>query len=335
MARKGRDFELAYEWLYELDEKYTVTCPAYVFDKAANENREVDVLVEYLDSKGFNRKIAIECRDRSHAENVMWIEQLIQKREDLGLDFIIATTTKSFTAGAIQKAKYHGVIIEQAEMINSKIISDNMKHFFLDVFFFKFDLLSFNLCLKDNTKLSFKTYFSKLDFAKQNELMHFINTDFYYSFEPKDILENNNFSDKDFFSSEDNSMELEGNSLFANCPLPDCVPNVSFFDWRIKVTPYKITLPLVDSIAAFDGEKHTNKNYRSIYGNEEDYFKIGYLDGKLFTEMNIKQRKYLRFSGMNLELNTIIPDDTDRTAMNLLDYISKNHLGKFDLTHII
>lgn len=66
MARKGRGFELAYEWLYELDEKYTVTCPAYVFDKAANENREVDVLVEYLDSKGFNRKIAIECRNRSH-----------------------------------------------------------------------------------------------------------------------------------------------------------------------------------------------------------------------------------------------------------------------------
>lgn len=33
MARKGGDFELAYEWLYELDEKYTVTCPAYVLIK--------------------------------------------------------------------------------------------------------------------------------------------------------------------------------------------------------------------------------------------------------------------------------------------------------------
>lgn len=78
MARKGRAFELAYEWLYELDEKYIVTCPAYVFDKVANENREVDVLVEYLDSNGFNRKIAIGCKDISHAENVMWIEQLIK-----------------------------------------------------------------------------------------------------------------------------------------------------------------------------------------------------------------------------------------------------------------
>ena len=45
MARKGRDFELAYEWLYDLDKKYKVTCPAYVFDKAAKENREIDVLV--------------------------------------------------------------------------------------------------------------------------------------------------------------------------------------------------------------------------------------------------------------------------------------------------
>lgn len=130
-------------------------------------------------------------------------------------------------------------------------------------------------------------------------------------------------------------MELEGNSLFANCPLPDCMPNVSFFDWCIKVTPYKITLPLVDSIAAFDGETHTNKNYRSIYGNEEDYFMIGYLDGKLFTDMHLKERKYLRFSGMNLELNTIIPEDTDTTVMDQSEYVFKNHLGKFDLTHIM
>ena len=333
MARKGRDFELAYEWLYDLDKKYKVTCPAYVFDKAAKENREIDVLVEYLDSKGFNRKIAIECRDRSHTENVMWIEQLIQKREDLGLDLIIATTTKSFTSGAIQKAKYHGVIIEQAEMIDSRIISDNIKQFYLDVFFFKFDLLSFNFYSKDNGKLSFQKFFSELDFAKQNELMHFINTDFYFSFEPKEILENNKFSDKDFFSLKDNSMEIKSNSIFGNSPLPACMPNVIFFDWDIKITPYKITLPLVDSIAVFDGEKHTNKNYRSLYGKEEEYFKIGYLDGKLFLDMKLKKRKYLRFAGMNLELNTIIPDDTDTTAMDISKNIL-NHLGEFDLTYI-
>ena len=88
MARKGREFEKAYEWLYSLDERFTVTSPAFLYDKAAEEKREVDVLVEYTDAKGLPRKICIECRDRGKPQDVMWIEQLQQKREDLGLDYL-------------------------------------------------------------------------------------------------------------------------------------------------------------------------------------------------------------------------------------------------------
>lgn len=47
MARKGRKFELVYEWLYDLDKKYKVTSPACLYNSAANEKREVDVLMEY------------------------------------------------------------------------------------------------------------------------------------------------------------------------------------------------------------------------------------------------------------------------------------------------
>ena len=70
MARKGRKFELTYKWLYELDKKYRVKSPAYVYDKAADKKREIDVLVEYTDSNGYNRKIAIECRDRKQEEKI-------------------------------------------------------------------------------------------------------------------------------------------------------------------------------------------------------------------------------------------------------------------------
>ena len=50
MARKGRDFELAYEWLYDLNDKYNVTSPAFLYDKAADEKREVmKKLVESYD----------------------------------------------------------------------------------------------------------------------------------------------------------------------------------------------------------------------------------------------------------------------------------------------
>ncbi len=334
MARKGRNFELAYEWLYDLDNKYKVTSPAFLFDKAADEKREIDVLVEYEDSKGFVRKMAIECRDRNHKENVMWIEQLIQKREDLGLDYIVATTTKSFTEGAIKKAKYHGVIIEQAEVIDCKTIENNTSKFFLDVFFFKLELLELNFYLKTNRKESFSEYFKKLNFAEQNQLLHEINNDFYFSIDPNQVVDECGFETKDFFSCEDNSMEINGNNIFSEIPKPMCMKNVAFLDWKIRVVPYKITLPLLNSVAVFDGDTHSNKDYRSIYGNDEEYFRIGYLGGKLFIEINFKSREYLRFAGMNLELNTIIPEETDTTAMDQSEYITKNFLGKFDLSKI-
>lgn len=66
MARKGRKFELAYKWLYDLDkDKYKVTSPAYLYDPFADEEREIDVLVEFKDKNNINRKLAIECRDRN------------------------------------------------------------------------------------------------------------------------------------------------------------------------------------------------------------------------------------------------------------------------------
>lgn len=334
MARKGRNFELEYEWLYKLDDKYKVTSPAYLYDKAADEKREVDVLVEYNDSMGYARKMAIECRDRAQNENVMWIEQLIQKREDLGLDFIVATTTKSFTEGALQKAKYHGVIVENAEMLDSKTIEDNASKFFLDVFFFKLELLELNFYVKFKGKKTFSEYFKQLNFAEQNQLLYEINNAFYFSIDPNTAVHECGFETKDFFSSEDNSMEINGNTMFTQLQIPPCMKDIAFLDWKIRVVPHKVTLPLSNSISVFDGNTHSNKNYRSIYGNSEEYFRIGYLDGKLFVEMNFKSRKYMRFAGMNLELNTIIPEGTDSSAMDQSEYIAKNFLGRFDLSKI-
>lgn len=80
MARKGREFELAYKWLYGLDSsKYKVTSPAYVYDKTNGRKREIDVLIEYSDTNGDLRKISVECRDRKSKEDSMWIEQLKTK----------------------------------------------------------------------------------------------------------------------------------------------------------------------------------------------------------------------------------------------------------------
>ena len=65
MPRIGKNFELAYKWLYDLDkDKYKVTSPAYLYDPFSERKREVDVLIEFYDNSNINRKLAIECRDR-------------------------------------------------------------------------------------------------------------------------------------------------------------------------------------------------------------------------------------------------------------------------------
>ena len=108
-----------------------------LYDKTTNSQREVDVLVEYIDDKGLNRKIGIECRDRKKVEDSMWIEQLTTKKEDLELDYIVATTTRNFTKNAVKKAAAHGVIIERAETFDEKSVNQLSNDLYLDIFFFE------------------------------------------------------------------------------------------------------------------------------------------------------------------------------------------------------
>lgn len=334
MARQGREFEKAYEWLYSLDDRFTVTSPAFLYDKAAGEKREVDVLVEYSDSKGFSRKICIECRDRAKAQDVMWIEQLQQKREDLGLDYIIATTTSSFTSGAIRKAKYHGVIIEQAEMLSKKILDDNAQSFFFDIFFFKFELLEMTLHTLSYGKISLKDYLKHRNIFERAEILKEINTNFYFSIDPNQIIQDNNIKPEDFFTTEDSSIDIRGDNILDHNKMPACMADVKAIVWKIHVIPYRVTLPLTDSLSVFDGEERTNKDYRATYGNEDEFFKIGYLEGQLFTEIKMKPRKYLRAAYGELSLNTIIPKTVDTSNAVNMNYITENFVGEFDLSKL-
>lgn len=331
MPREGREFEQAYEWLYSLDDRFKVTSPAFLYDRAAGIDREIDVLVEYTDAQGIHRKISIECRDRKAAQNVMWIEQLQQKREDIGLDYIIATTTSKFSDAAIRKAKYHGVILEQAEMLGKATV-DNLPEFFFDAFFLNFELLEMNLYTTNHGKMSLAQYMKDINVMERAALLQHINTEFYFSIDPYQVLEANHISREDFYAKEDNSIEMSGNNILPADKKPPFFKNVMIIEWRIRALPIKISLPLCDSISVFDGETHSNKDYRAIYGNDEDYFRIGYLDGKLFTELQLKKRQHKRFVSANLELNTIIPEGIDMRFDKDFDYIAHNLLGEFDLS---
>lgn len=213
MPRKGKEFELAYKWLYELDKsKYKVSSPGWVYDKTIGRKREIDVLIEYQDENGDLRKISVECRDRKSTENAMWIEQLKTKREDLELDFIIAITTNKFTKGAILKARYHGIIIEEAEYINTKIIENISREFIVDFLFLKFEVQEINFLINNSIK-SFKEIFNSINWIYQNELLNFLNKDYYFSIDPHIIMNDNNFDTDSFFRHTENSFITQSNDV--------------------------------------------------------------------------------------------------------------------------
>lgn len=334
MSRKGRKFENAYEWLYSLDDNYRVTSPAFLYDKVAGINREIDVLVEYTDNQGVARKISIECRDRKSTQDVMWIEQLQQKREDIGLDYIIAATTSHFSEAAIKKAKYHGVIIEQAEMLNKNTVESNVQKYFFDAFFLYFSLekLFFYTC--NNERIPIKDFLQGRNIFEKHSVLQLINHEFYFSLDPNKIMEDNNINTGSFFSKGDSSMEMNGTYILQIDEKPNELTDVMAIEWKVRVTPHKVSLPLTDSISVFDGETHSNKDYRAIYGNNEEYLRIGYLNNKLFTELHLKERKYMRLIYGNLNLNTIIPGDVDTTYRHSFEDLAKTLLGEFDMKNL-
>lgn len=125
MARQGREFEIEYQKYYTMldPSKYTIESPCLLTDKITGIKREVDILITFKDRDDIERKISIECRDRPNTvQDVTWIEQLITKKIDLGIDITIATCTKSFSSPAIQKAEYYGILVEESIKIDENYI---------------------------------------------------------------------------------------------------------------------------------------------------------------------------------------------------------------------
>lgn len=333
MARKGRRFELDYEWLYKLDEeKYKITSPGMVYDKTTRSKREVDVLVEYLDDKKLNRKIGIECRDRKSIEDSRWIEQLATKKEDLELDYIIATTTRTFTKNAIKKAAAHGVIIERAETFNEKTVDNLSKDLCLDIFFLKFEFSKLIFRRKGKIQ-NFKELINELGFAEQNELIAELKGPLYYSLDPHRVLDSCGFEMEDFYKDDKNNIVFTGNS---DCDMPMVFKrlNITFIYYEVIATPLKVTYPVNKQISVFPVEKKENKKFKVRYGTDEEYLECGYVDdGKIQNTFKLKERKYYRYVGMNMCINTIFPKEY---TFNLSDDSLNNKLlGEISFERII
>ncbi len=85
-----------------------VTSPDFIPDLISGTKREVDASIR-LEVGSAKILIVIECRNRSNKQDVLWIEQLIQKRTSIGASEIIAVSANGFTKEAINKAKQNNI----------------------------------------------------------------------------------------------------------------------------------------------------------------------------------------------------------------------------------
>lgn len=123
MARKGRDLEK----LVALLEKHLghegikITSPDYIEGRKSKSRREVDIsLRSQIGSSDI--LVIIECRDRKGNEDVIWIEQLATKREDVGADKAVAVSSTGFTEGAINLATTENIELRTLKEIDPKEI---------------------------------------------------------------------------------------------------------------------------------------------------------------------------------------------------------------------
>lgn len=121
-----------------------------VLDRVTGGLREVDASIRYqIDSKDV--LVTIECRDRSRAQDITWIEQLVTKRNDVGAARTIAVTTKPLSSGARKKAEHHGIELRQVDHVTAAEIAEWIQGVTVEVISVRWEIISarFHLYEKD------------------------------------------------------------------------------------------------------------------------------------------------------------------------------------------
>lgn len=120
MPKRTNAFQKLVHLLHQqLSPLATVTESSELHDPAAKTMREVDVLIEILEEETV-RRVGVECRDHKTKQDVIWVEGVVTKHRDLGLDKSILVSATPFTKAAVEKASAHGVIlVSMSEALNT------------------------------------------------------------------------------------------------------------------------------------------------------------------------------------------------------------------------
>src|SRR5947209_6249295 len=109
MPKRSNDFQkLSYLIHHQLTNKAIVTESKFLHDRAANIDREVDIVIE-TQVVDYPVTIGIECQGRGRVANVEWIEQMKSKHESLPTDRLILVSQSGFTEAARTKAQSFGI----------------------------------------------------------------------------------------------------------------------------------------------------------------------------------------------------------------------------------
>lgn len=83
----------------------------------------------------------VECRHHKSRQDVKWIEGLIGRMISLGARAVIAVSSSGFTAGAIAKARKHGICLRDLRQLSDSEITNWSRRISLTLYFYQyFDL---------------------------------------------------------------------------------------------------------------------------------------------------------------------------------------------------
>jgi len=114
MARLGREFE---KLVARIEENLgpagaIVASPDKIEDRVTGKLREVDVSIRCTVGS-VPILITVECRDRTAAQDITWLEQIKAKKEGIAANQTIVVSKEGFTEGAKVYARHHGIILRQ------------------------------------------------------------------------------------------------------------------------------------------------------------------------------------------------------------------------------
>src|SRR5258708_39694198 len=109
MPKRSNDFQkLIYLIHHQLSPEAKVTESKFLHDKAANIDREVDIVIETKMAE-YSIIVSIECQGRGRVANVEWVEQMAAKHATLPTNKLVLFSQSGFTPTAQTKAQALGI----------------------------------------------------------------------------------------------------------------------------------------------------------------------------------------------------------------------------------